>query len=63
MSAPRADLSFVVFYDSHSADAIYTLGMPQGEQRVVGLLAFALCNFMGDVVIHLFFSFSFCCMR
>ena len=50
MSAPRADLSFVVFYDSHSADAIYTLGMPQGEQRVVCLLALAFSNFLGDVV-------------
>ena len=52
MSAPRAYLSFVVFDDGHPADAIDALGMPQGEQWVVGLFAFALGDFLGNVVVH-----------
>ena len=48
----------MVFDDCHSSDAVDAFGMPKREQRVVGLLALALCNFMGDVIVHVFFSFS-----
>ena len=52
MSAPRADLSFVVFDDRHPANAVDALCVPQGEHRVVGLLALALSDFLGDVIVH-----------
>jgi hypothetical protein len=58
MPHPRADLFLVVFDDRHPADAVDALRMPQGKQRVVGLLAFALGDFIGDVVVH-FFSLNF----
>ena len=58
MTLPRSNVVLMVFDDCHSSDAIDTFAMPKREQRVVCLLALALSDFIGDVVIHLFFSFS-----
>ena len=52
MTLPRSNVVLMVFYDGHSADAIYTLGTPQGEQRMVCFFAFALSDFLLDVVVH-----------
>ena len=52
MSRPRADLALMVFDDGHPANAVDALGMPKRKQRVVGLLAFALGDFLGNVVVH-----------
>ena len=42
----------MVFDDCHPTDAIDAFAMPKREQWVVGFLAFALGDFLGDMVIH-----------